>query len=165
MVANVSRVLQLSDVKVLESKVKPGPASLGRACDTYLNFRHLFDPFTFPQPFEPDNSWPPPGTFRPEQYQHIRPSHLVIDKLRDVHDLEHYLANPRVHVPIFRGIVGASAIPKAEFERACSKFDDDQARHNVDAIRDALQARIPNKNTDWKQLLKTLFDLSGLVKP
>lgn len=165
MVANVSRVLQLPAVKVFSSKVMPGPAMLDRACDTYLNVRHLFDPFTFPQPFEPDNSWPTPGTTKPNQYQQIRPSHLVIDKLRNVHDLDHYLANPRVHVPIFRGIVGASSIPAAEFDKACADFDAEQAKTNVDAIRDALQDLIPNKNTPWTQLLKTLFDLSGLTKP
>jgi hypothetical protein len=165
MVANVSRVLQLPTIKVFESKVMPGAAKFGRACDTYLNCRHLFDPFTFPQPFEPDSSWPTPGTFKASQYQHVRPSHLVINQLRNVHDLEHYLANPRVHVPIFRGIVGDSSIPPAEFDKACADFDDEQSKTNVDVIRDALQNMIPNKNEDWKRLLKTLFDLSGLTKP
>jgi hypothetical protein len=165
MVANVSRVLQLPAVKVFTSKVMPGPAGLGRACDTYLNVRHLFDPFMFPQPFEPDSSWPTPGTFKPAQYQHIRPNHLGIAQLRNVHDLDHYLKNPRVHVPIFRGIVGASTIPAAEFDKACADFDAEQAQTNVDAIRDALQALIPNKNAEWTQLLKTIFELSGLTKP
>jgi hypothetical protein len=165
MVANVSRVLQLPAMKVFQSKVMPGPPQLGRACETYLNCRHLFDPFMFPQPFEPDSSWPTPNTFEPNQYQHIRPSHLVINQLRNVHDLEHYLANPRVHVPIFRGVIGDSSIPEPEFQKACADFDAKQAQTNVDAIRDALQGLIPNKNTGWKQLLKTLFDLSGLTKP
>jgi len=165
MVANVSRVIQLPAVKVFSSKVMPGPASLGRVCDTYLNARHVFDPFMFPQPFEPDHTWPPPDTFAPFQYQHIRPSNVDIEKLTDVHGLENYLVNPRVHVPIFRGIFGENVIPDAEFSSACTAFDKKMAAAELDAIRDSLEKLIPAKTTDWPKLLQSMFDLSGLKLP
>jgi hypothetical protein len=165
MVANVSRVLQLPAVKVFSSLVVPGPATLGRVCDTYLNVRHLFDPFTFPQPFEPDHTWPPPDTFAAFQYQDIRPSNIDIKKLTDVHNLENYLMNPRVHVPIFRGILGANAIPEPEFTDVCTAFDKKIAQAELDAIRHALEQTIPLKTSDWPQILQTVFDLSGLKMP
>jgi len=165
MVANVSRVLQLPTVKVFSSKVMPGPALQDRACDTYLNARHVFDPFMYPQPFEPDHTWPTPDTFDPTQYQHIRPTNIALDRLIDVHDLENYLQNPRVHVPIFRGIVGSASISADEFAAACSKFDQKIASNEIDSIRDALEKKLPAKNTDWPTLLQSLFDLTGLRKP
>ena len=165
MVANVSRVLQLPALKVFSSKVMPGASDDGRVCDTYLNVRHLFDPFMFPQPFEPDNTWPPPGTFVPSQYQHIRPSHLDVEKLTNVHDLDHYLENPRVHVPIFRAIFGGDTIPDEELAAACAKFDQDIVNHELDTVRHALEGLIPAKTEEWPMILKSLFDLSGLVKP
>jgi hypothetical protein len=165
MVANVSRVLQLPTVKVLSTLVMPGPAMLGRVCDTYLNVRHVFDPFMFPQPFEPDHTWPPAGTFAPFQYQHIRPTNIDIKKLTDVHDLENYLKNPRVHVPIFRGILGTNIIPDPEFTDVCTAFDKRIAQAELDAIRDVLEQLIPAKTADWPQILQTVFELSGLKMP
>ncbi|HEY4212855.1 MAG TPA: hypothetical protein VGM84_15340 [Steroidobacteraceae bacterium] len=165
MVANVSRVLQLPAVKVFSSLVMPGDATQGRACDTYLNVRHVFDPFMFPQPFEPDNTWPTPGTFVPSQYQHIRPSNIDIQKLTDVHDLENYLENPRVHVPIFRGIVGPDVIPDGEFQEKCTAFDKKIAAAELNAIREALEQLIPAKTAEWSQILQTIFALSGLKLP
>ena len=164
MVANVSRVLQLPTVKVFSSRVMPGPAVSGRVCDTYLNMRHVFDPFMFPQPFEPDNTWPLPGSFEPRQYQHIRPSNIDLNQLRNVHDLENYLKNPRVHVPIFRGLIDDSVILDDEFTAACTKFDQQMAQSQLDEIRHELEALIPAKTQDWPQILQSLFDLSGAKK-
>ena len=165
MIANVSRVLQIPAAKVFSSPVMPGSAMDGRACGTYLNVRHLFDPFVYPQPFEPDPNWPPPGTFAPTQYQHIRPSDIAVDKLMQVHDLERYLANPRVHVPLFRAIIGPDAIPEAEFHDHVAEFDQQQQNANLDAIRHALEPLLPAKTADWAALLRSLFDLTGLKKP
>jgi hypothetical protein len=159
MVANVSRVTQLPDLKVFNSKVCPGSALLDRACQIYLNVRHQWDPFTIPQPFIPDAGWPDVVTFHSSQYQHIRPSHLRLKKYMDVHDLDHYLINPRVHVPIFRGIFGDGVIPDAELALACEKFDAGVVVANTNDIRDELDKLLPAAADQWPKLLMLIFKL------
>lgn len=160
MAANVSRVLQLPGLKAFGSEVKPGPPLARRLCGTYLNVRHKFDPFTVPQPFDPDPSWPDVQISHSPQYQHIRPAHLLIDKLRDVHDLEHYLRNPRVHVPLFRAVLAPELIPEAEFTEACKEFDSAVVTDNINALRNQLDALQPSASDEWVvfiELIKKLF--------
>jgi hypothetical protein len=159
MVANVSRVLQLPGLKVYESKVCPGSALVGRVCQTYLNIRHQWDPFTIPQPFKPDPGWPDAATFNSTQYQHIQPSHLLLQKYMEVHDLDHYLKNPRVHVPIFRSIFGEGIIPQSEFETACHRFDSAVVGNNVNDIRDELDKLLPAGSDSWPTVVRLLFKL------
>lgn len=159
MIANVSRVVQLPGLKVFSSKVSPGSALLDRACQIYLNVRHQWDPFTIPQPFIPDPGWPDAITFNSKQYQHIRPSHLRLKQYRDVHDLEHYLMNPRVHVPIFRGIFGDGMFPDPEFTRACEKFDAGVVDQNTNDIRNELDKVLPAASDSWQKLLAMIFRL------
>ena len=162
MIANVSRVLQLPALKVFSSNVCPGSPLLDRACDTYLNVRHQWDPFTVPQPFLPDPSWPDPVTFNSSQYQHIRPSHLVLKQYKEVHDLDFYLKNPRVHVPIFRGIFGQDVIPDAELTAACQQFDSAILEDNTNDVRNALDQIQPSASDSWPQLIQVLFKLYGM---
>jgi hypothetical protein len=159
MVANVSRVLQLPGAKVFSTKVAPGSALLERLCETYLNIRHKWDPFTIPQPFLPDPDWPDVPTFHSKRYQHIQPSHLNLKTYMDVHDLEHYLKSPRVHVPIFRGIFGEAMIPDDEFAAACDRFDSGVLDANTNAIRDELDSLLPAGSDNWIMLLRMLFKL------
>ena len=161
MIANVSRVLQRSGAKVLETAVKPGSASSGRLCSFYLNCRHKLDPFTIPKPFEPD-LWPDATTFSSWRYQHIRPMHIHFEseQIPRVHDLDHYVSNPRVHVPIFRTIMGKPLIPDAEFEAAKAQFDAENQSDVIDKARDkaraALESRLPASTGNWRNLLAAI---------
>lgn len=159
MVANVSRVLQLPAAKVFSTKVAPGSALLGRLCETYLNIRHQWDPFTIPQPFLPDPGWPDVPTFHSNRYQHIQPSHLDLQTYMQVHDLGHYLRSPRVHVPIFRGIFGDDMIPEDEFAKACDRFDSGVLDANTNAIRNELDRLLPAGSDGWSMLLRLAFKM------
>ncbi|TYT24953.1 hypothetical protein FZO89_00900 [Luteimonas viscosa] len=154
MVANVSRVLQRPGAKVFESNVRPGRASTGALCSTYLNVRHRWDPFAYPQPFAPD-LWPTPGTFAHSAYQHLQPAHLHFDtdKLFKVHDLDHYARNPRVHVPLFRALFGSALIPESEFLEAKSSFDSSIVSDNIEATRSKLASLLPAESGNWRTLL------------
>jgi hypothetical protein len=161
MIANVSRVLQLPDLKVYSSKVAPGSPMLGRVCQTYLNVRHQWDPFTFPQPFIPDPGWPDAVTFDSRQYQHICPSHLLLEQFSDVHALDHYLRNPRVHVPLFRAMFGEGQIADDEYRQAIAKFDSGAVNQDTNAIRNVLDSLLPAPSAQWPTLLSTVFTLVG----
>jgi hypothetical protein len=157
MIANVSRVLQRSDAKVYQSRVMPGSATAGRLCSYYLNARHKLDPFTVPKAFEPD-LWPDSSTFSTERYQHLRPSHIHFDvnQLARVHDLDHYLENPRVHVPLIRSILGRRVIGAEEYRNAKSRFDAETRSDSIDRARSALENKLPSPSGNWRNLLAVI---------
>ncbi len=162
MIANVSRVLQRPGAKVFETGVRPGQASTGALCSTYLNARHRWDPFVYPQPFAPD-LWPTPGTFANNAYQHLQPAHLHFEKdeLFKVHDLDHYVRNPRVHVPLFRALFGSALIPENEFLDAKSSFDSSVVSGSIEATRSKLESMLPAQSTNWQILLTLIKRLRG----
>jgi len=107
MVANTSRLLQTADQEMkraYESIVRPGPnADPDSYCARYWNIRHEADPVPFPRAFEPQ-AW---GT---------RFANIVVRHYRDfsIHNLSHYLLNPRVHIPILRSLVATRAVTPEE---------------------------------------------------
>lgn len=102
MVANTSRLLQ-SDIKAYESIVRPGALEdPGSYCATYWNFRHEADVVPFPRMFEPVG-W---KNYASMLVRHFRGA--------NVHDLSHYLLNPRVHIPILRKLISPRAVTPEE---------------------------------------------------
>jgi hypothetical protein len=157
MIANVSRVLQRTGAKVYETCVKPGSASAGRLCSFYLNARHKLDPFTIPKPFDPD-LWPDPATFSTQRYQHIRPSHIHFENtdLPRVHAFDHYLCNPRVHVPLYRSILGRNIVIDEEYRLAKATFDSEIRSNTLDKARSALEGRLGSPTGNWRSLLAAI---------
>lgn len=154
MVANVSRVCERPGARVYDSRVKPGEPTTNRTCGYYLNVRHKLDPFTHPRPFDRD-PWPDAATFSTDRYQHIRPGHVQFGKseLMRVHDLDHYVENPRVHVPFFRALLGNIFIPEDEFTKARAGFDAAQNSDWIDAARAALEPKLPAPGRNWDALV------------
>lgn len=112
MVANVSRVLETSP-RVYESPVHPltiNPPTAYTA--NYCNFRHLFDPFPLLRPFNPVG-WGP-GYLPVENLGHILQF--------NTHDLDHYLEDPRVHVPMLRQLIEPAAVTSAELAAATAQY-------------------------------------------
>jgi hypothetical protein len=106
MVANTSRFLQSEDremKKAYESIVRPGPIEDPNSyLATYWNMRHEADPVPFPRAFDPVG-W--------KNYSQVLVRHYYTP---NVHDLSHYLLNPRVHIPILRKLTNPKAITPEE---------------------------------------------------
>lgn len=130
MAANVSRVLQ-SFRKVGASEVRPGTG----CCGSYFEYRHKLDPFTKVKPFDPtDNEeWVPHNVFR-RTYRLIEPSAVTA---ANVHGLDHYLANPEVHLLLFHQLFGFRP-NKTEREAAMNTYLQDTIQAKAAALRDAL---------------------------
>ena len=77
--------------------------------------------------------------------------HVQFNKteLMKVHAFDHYVKNPRVHVPFFRAILGNVFISDDEFRDAKSGFDADQLDSAIDQVRAALESRIPAPGGNW----------------
>lgn len=115
MVANVSRVLEDPKTPVYgganPSVVRPqvSPADRNFLCLSYYTYHHLLDPFTWVKPFSPA-PWKADDFFDGA----VR----SLQGLTQVHDLEHYLGAPEVHIPLFRCLFGFQAVTPEEELRA-----------------------------------------------
>lgn len=120
MIANVSRFLEW-DIDVYLSRVRPGnPDEPDAACRAYLNAHNVFDPFTRPKPFRPAAQWPSLGVRALGLYEDAEIS--TIESPKQVHDLDHYLRNPRVHGPLFNYMVGQEVLDKATIDDAHARY-------------------------------------------
>jgi hypothetical protein len=113
-VANVSRVLE-TEPKVVESPIHPftfDPAS--SYTRVFLNCRHRFDLFTAVRSFAAPAAWG--DAF-------IEPKGIKKVLGFNVHDLDHYLENPRVHVPLLRNLIDDVVVTPAEEADALAQYD------------------------------------------
>lgn len=130
--ANVSRVLQ-SRAKVYNSRVKPGA---GGMCNYFINAYHQLDPFARVKQFEPGDEWLE-GQNDAELFTNI--STNVINQV-NVHGYTHYLENPKVHVPIFRKLIGEDAIDNDEMKQAYKEFFDNSPNADYKDLRNKLKS-------------------------
>jgi hypothetical protein len=86
---------------------------------------------------------------------------VLIDDIKAVHDLDHYLRNPRVHVPIFRAILGHDLVPDSEFNAAKASFDSDIDQAVQAKIRSKLETLQPAPTGDWQSVIRLIK--KGLV--
>jgi hypothetical protein len=117
MVSNVSRVLETSPA-VFRSVVHPDTAGSGDAyLQSYYDIRHRLDPIAAVRAFAPVG-WGD-GFVAVDDCQH------VLDF--NVHDLGHYLDDPRVHIRLFRAVAGRRAVSPEEQEAALAAYDAKQS--------------------------------------
>ncbi len=122
MVANVSRLLQAwqrvsSQIPVAKFKVHASavrPHGTDALVKSYINLRHRADPFTWPREFDPED-WDS-RAFKPLEVKRY-------DELKQVHDFDTYIDQPRAHVRIFQQILGDRRLAtRLEQEAAWSSY-------------------------------------------
>ena len=115
MMANVSRLLEQKNppVDVYKSQVFPNTDTVRGACDYYLNAWHQWDPIPRVRPFEPWATWPDADT---RSHGRFLDRDLSVVRSKEIHSLDHYLKDPRVHVPLFRRLTGNQEAFSPEIE-------------------------------------------------
>jgi hypothetical protein len=111
MVANVGRILETSP-QVFDSVICPPSVRANGYCGTMFNVRHDLDPFPAPRPFKP--GW------GGDDFVQIRTKAV---REFNVHDFQHYLRDPRVHVPLLRSLFGFDAISPASAQEAMDAYE------------------------------------------
>lgn len=104
LIANTSRVLE-SFIKVNLSTVKPGR----RGCvHKYLEYRHIFDPITWPRAFNPSDNgnWISSDSWNIFKRYKLQRLTSVTNEHGNVHDINHYILNPLVHRELFSDVFG-----------------------------------------------------------
>jgi hypothetical protein len=158
MVANVSRVLESSENgtrwDAYRSVVQPNVKVTKGVCNSFLNVCHNWDPIPVPKKFKPTADWPDAPTREvPSAFQDIAIDE--IEKPKMVHDFEHYLRNPGVHIPLFRTLLALPDVISREEEKAA--VDAHRVHHprakvqkEIDRLKDL---RLADEEADWKQIL------------
>ncbi len=158
MVSNVSRILQ-SFAKVGSSVVRPGQYGCTSA---FTEYRHKLDPFTYVKPFDPTNNG---GWVEQETFKHAY--RLVHDGLTEVtaanvHSLSHYIANPSVHLLLFKSLFGFSP-NKPERESAESKYLEATVQGKAIAVQEAFGGLAAGSDDSVEALLRSAMGLKELL--
>jgi len=154
MIANVSRVLE-TDVDVYLSRVRPGnPDDPQAVCKYYLNARHVWDPIPQPKCFRPAAQWPSLGVraLQPHRYLNVEISEI---EQVNVHDFNHYLRNPLVHVPIFNCLVDGEAVDAATLDLAHKQFAAHTPLDNFGNFVNQLKPMQLGEEDAWKDILSS----------
>lgn len=137
MVSNTSRLLRtyskISDDVGLEeyapytSNIKPGSRA-SAICMRYANVYHRADPIAWPRRFSPAD-WPFASYLDVETIRY--------DEIKEIHDLETYIANPRVHLALFRTVFQRDSLgTEEEIRVALKEFERDHPHQAADEFGD-----------------------------
>lgn len=155
MLANTGRLLQ-TEFPGDGMSIYDSPVTAGEAAFHYLNCNNKYDPITWSYSFKP--AWNTPGFEQPVV------QHLNVLKPWTVHNMEFYLENPRVHIPILNRIVN-DVITTSETEKAYSDFKAKEP--SVDSIsgpfKDYLNTNL-DKMVNESEVANAVFALSGFIK-
>jgi hypothetical protein len=113
MIANVGHYFEPDPDEIYRGIVRPGIIDgMHGYCRKYFNYNNRFDPICWAGRFSP-------GWTVDDGFHDIPVSHL---HSRDVHDISHYLANPKVHIPLIRSISSVRRIGSQEELDAIADF-------------------------------------------
>lgn len=166
MVANVSRVLEQTEYGPIwdayRSVVHPNVERTRGVCNRFLNVWHTWDPIPVPKKFKPLPDWPDKVTRQqPESFRDIRIEELeAADKVTAVHDIEHYLRNPKCHIALFRSLMPMGGVISAAEEKQAR--DEHTAANPISKVKKQLERlkdfRMSDEEDDWGVILSKLHE-------
>lgn len=145
----------------INSNFKPGGDS-GAICQTLINLNHKLDPVGQFRPFRPPSQW-----LHPDDGHCYIPIELSRLSSTDVHSINHYLRDPRAHIPLFNSLKGYTAITKDVFEDAKQQFDAQTPLSHYKSMAAALEKlRIGDTSTmeDFIQSITAALELARNYK-
>ena len=147
--ANVSRLFELPRARAYKSMVRPRqakPAPQGAGIiQNFINARHRFDPIALVREFNPEDRW-----YDRHATPGFRDVELTAVYESNVHNFEHYLANPKVYYPLLKMLTNSMA----DFD----EFDHLVAEHQAGS----LQARFREARDLFQTMSTTDFILEIL---
>jgi hypothetical protein len=159
MIANVSRIVE-TDSDPYKSFTHPSLDPAGGACDYFVNARNEWDLFTVPKRFRPTDDWPDLDTRHAGRYVGVEVN-AIADK--NVHAVEHYLGNPKVHVALFRTLTFQRAISDDEAEAASRKYEESTPLGKFNSLIKQLKEIDLGENSEWEQVIAGFFDFAETI--
>ncbi|WP_138438966.1 hypothetical protein [Marinobacter alexandrii] len=153
LIANASFTLARADDEesfYINSNFKPGGDS-GAICQTLLNLNHKFDPVGQFRPFHPPTQW-----LHPDDGHCYVPVELSRLSSTQIHSINHYLRDPRAHIPFFNSIKGYTAIDKEAFNNAKQQFDAQTPLAQFKSMTTALEKLRVNEASTMKEFVQSI---------
>ncbi len=160
MIANVSRVLE-TQADVYTSGVCPCVDPAKGICDYFINARHEWDPIPVPKLFKPVDDWPDIETRRAKRFQSILINAI---EQKNVHDFEHYLKNPKVHIALFRALTWDSLIDQATADNAISQYEASTPIAQFQSLIKKIKTLWPSEQATWREIIVTFRKFQDLVR-
>jgi hypothetical protein len=142
----------------INSTFKPGGDS-GAMCQTLINLNHRFDPVGQFRPFRPPTQWLHPDDSH--CYATIELSRL---SSTSIHSINHYLRDPRAHVPLFNSLKGYTAITKDVFDDAQGQFDAKTPLGQFKSMKTALEKLQIDEASNMKDFVQSITAALELAK-
>jgi hypothetical protein len=162
MVANVSRLLEERQVDVYKSVVRPSASPAEGACHQYLNVRHDWDPIPRPREFRPLDDWPDVLTRTEKRFEAVT---INAFQNRNIHGFGHYLANPKVHVALFRRLLPIEgAISDAELATAAALHEASTPLGQFEALQRELRKFQIAEESSWAQVITAFQGFFNTVR-
>lgn len=162
--ANVSRTLE-TKWDAYKPYVRPGVRSSpdGRYCArAMLSASHRWDPLVSLRRFSPDENWPDAHAVAKKRFVLAEPG---IIQHWNTHAFEHYVSNPRVHIPLFRYLRTTGFISSAKETASKLTFDAAHPAAQFDAYRQRLKTLIGGEaDFSWGRFVEVAKGFAELVK-
>lgn len=160
MIANVSRILA-THADVYSSCVSPCTEGGKGICDYFVNVRHRWDPIPVPRMFQPVADWPDDATRRAERFINLLTEPV---EQRDVHDFEHYLKNPAVHIALFRALTWRDTIDDATAAQVIAAYAAGTPLAQFQSLITDIQTRWPRDEASWREVIQCFRAFRELVR-
>jgi hypothetical protein len=161
MVSNVGRLLEQPGMDVYKTISHPSADPLRGVCGYYFNVKHEWDPFPRPKEFRPTDDWPDVVTRAQGRFRRIEINAFAS---KNIHSLEHYLGNPRVHAPFFRLLSTPSLIPDEHFHDAVAKYEASTPLGAFEKLQKQLKDLQIADEASWQQVIKAFGQFFDVIR-
>ena len=161
LVANTSFTLARVDDKesfYINSNFKPGSDS-GAICQSLLNINHKLDPVGQFRPFNPPAQW-----LHPDDGHCYIPVELSRLSSTNIHSINHYLRDPRAHIPLFNSIKGYTAISKQALDSAKNQFDAQTPLGRFKSMTTALEKLRIDDSSTMKEFVQSVIAVQEIAR-
>jgi len=158
-IANISRLLKTFS-NPYTSIVRPGSKG---CCDYMYNFDHGLDPIPNIAPFKPDKNEGWLTTNEWDDQIFIGEKIHEITKV-NVHNLSHYIANPNVHLRIFRTVIHQFSASPDDAKKVYNKFLGGSMKNNAESLRTALSEIKITDIKSIKQVIDAIKKTAKIIK-
>ncbi|MEX2197447.1 MAG: hypothetical protein WD886_01445 [Burkholderiales bacterium] len=160
MIANVSYTLTRNRETHYDGWLRPS-LKVGKGCCTrWINVNHELDPVGRFMPFDPPPSW---LELDVEVRQWSRDTVLSALSSKNVHSINHYFRDPRLHVPFFQLLVNAP-LTDDEIGKASADFAATTVEGGAKTLVSALKQLDPSHATSFKDWFDDLRAFRKLVR-
>ena len=96
----------------------------------------------------------------PDRYQSLE-INAIQDK--NIHSLEHYIKNPKVHVPLFRALTVPELINDELYKEARQRYEESTPLGSFDKLIKEINELKLGEEMSWQKIIKAFVDFKTIV--